>query len=901
MKQKKIIIILGIAVAVLCFFVIVLFALLLAADTEVSSDEIEDYNYMSENYAHFTGSIIEKVPIEELNILVPGVDYEPKNIAAAFDKFYSADDDGSDMSGGITHVVRNEQNAGLVARRKTVARGPDAWVGLGDTITRYIDKQDAGQISEDLYEALSKPQIWVRTGDAVVEYIDSKIAENGELPDPDDVIAVITEGISVFVEDENIAEEMSTLDEIITDFVEEQFGDIETEVWEEYTESFFDNTWNDYRDKPVPENIPQEYTPKDEDYGYIMAEDYPINYKTYGRQFYRETLDKAQQLAYDIVASSVQAGVFEVECFFGLDEDAMKTVLMALKMDFPEFFFLSGYAPVDIHVSGSVRCVAAGIDTSVEAIGIDTALKRVAAKADPVIAEAKKLEMQIDQVKFVVDHICSTTVYPKLDEQLKTPSGKSVFDLQTLWSCVIESETVCAGYADTFHYYMNRLGIPAAELVSKDHAWNLIQLDGDYYYMDVTWVDSGSNYHWFNFNEDLLSFQSKAENYIPGAHVRTKQSASLPAANGTKYYYENWFGSLEPPPQTLRAQWVPAAVSASVIINGYDVSSSLNVVKEGDVLYARGKAFVEAFADPGANGSPRWFNYKFDADTDEIYISDSADRSRLLTLIPYANYAIRYEDNKDAGHPDMSANVQKYEGEVYIPMLVFAKVLSETGSESEIIIDGKVYSFSPFVSNSEGAPDDPADSVALDNSTDMTVPGDPTDSETPDDSWSDPGHSETGNSGNSDSSGKDEPSGGSSSGSQKRWNIPEGWESAGLLDDWSKGPVSLGVEMEDTEVIENLAGTYVGYRRYSNVPFVFVFNQDNATGTCDEDDPEYPPCHFEFVILFDVQHPMFENMYNGLITGECTEAGHEENYEFVVVSPTVLYEPMYEAILYKVK
>jgi len=136
--------------------------------------------------------------------------------------------------------------------------------------------------------------------------------------------------------------------------------------------------------------------------------------------------------------------------------------------------------------------------------------------------------------------------------------------------------------------------------------------------------------------------------------------------------------------------------------------------------------------------------------------------------------------------------------------------------------------------------------------------------------------------------------------SQQFWDIPMKLESDALIEDWSEGPTSLWIPMEATEVVGGITGTYVGYYKYTRYQIVVVFNEDNVTGYWEQMDPAWPAHRFEFYFLFDRNHPMIDNTYNGMIFADCVEDGHSDHYEFVVVSPTVLYEPATEAIFYKV-
>ena len=59
---------------------------------------------------------------------------------------------------------------------------------------------------------------------------------------------------------------------------------------------------------------------------------------------------------------------------------------------------------------------------------------------------------------------------------------------------MIEGRAVCAGYAKSMQYLLNRMNIETF-YVSGDvfdegsHAWNIVEIDGDYYHVDATYGD----------------------------------------------------------------------------------------------------------------------------------------------------------------------------------------------------------------------------------------------------------------------------------------------------------------------------------------------------------------------------------------------------------------------------
>ena len=69
---------------------------------------------------------------------------------------------------------------------------------------------------------------------------------------------------------------------------------------------------------------------------------------------------------------------------------------------------------------------------------------------------------------------------------------------QNILSVFLYQSTVCQGYADAAWYLLDKLGISSTIITgtanNESHAWNLVHLDGAYYYMDVTW---GSDYKFF--------------------------------------------------------------------------------------------------------------------------------------------------------------------------------------------------------------------------------------------------------------------------------------------------------------------------------------------------------------------------------------------------------------------
>lgn len=63
------------------------------------------------------------------------------------------------------------------------------------------------------------------------------------------------------------------------------------------------------------------------------------------------------------------------------------------------------------------------------------------------------------------------------------------------YAFLVENSAVCAGYARAYQDLMLRAGIDCRYVVSEamDHAWNLVNIDGKWYHVDLTWDDPSPN------------------------------------------------------------------------------------------------------------------------------------------------------------------------------------------------------------------------------------------------------------------------------------------------------------------------------------------------------------------------------------------------------------------------
>lgn len=151
--------------------------------------------------------------------------------------------------------------------------------------------------------------------------------------------------------------------------------------------------------------------------------------------------------------------------------------------DHPEIFYVSGYNyTLQTSGDGTDSVIFSGAYTMDAA---EAALRRE--QIDLYVAECltgiSMEASEYEKVKYVYEYLITNTEY-----NLEAPQNQNVC------SVFIGKESVCQGYAKAMQYLLERLGVRCTLVIGtvdgEGHAWNLVQIGGEYYYVDATWGDA---------------------------------------------------------------------------------------------------------------------------------------------------------------------------------------------------------------------------------------------------------------------------------------------------------------------------------------------------------------------------------------------------------------------------
>ena len=208
-----------------------------------------------------------------------------------------------------------------------------------------------------------------------------------------------------------------------------------------------------------------------------------------GSRFAYESLDTQEQIWYQEIEQALGSMDATIKLSTdpleqGMDEQDIDKIFQCVLIDHPEIFYTTGYTYTKY--SRGERTV--GIDfagtyelTKEEAAERAEAIRSVTTEW---LAAMDASASEYDKVKTVYETIIFSTNY-----------DLNAADNQNIASVFLGGASVCQGYAKATQYLLNQLGVMCTLVqgtvdTGEAHAWNLVCVDGEYYYVDTTWGDA---------------------------------------------------------------------------------------------------------------------------------------------------------------------------------------------------------------------------------------------------------------------------------------------------------------------------------------------------------------------------------------------------------------------------
>lgn len=170
-----------------------------------------------------------------------------------------------------------------------------------------------------------------------------------------------------------------------------------------------------------------------------------------------------------------------------MDPEEVDKVYQAIMMDHPELFYTEGYTITEHTIAEQTEFYTFSGQYTYTKEEREHKQALIDEKVAEILSGIPEDASDYEKEKYVYDYVVLHTDY---DEEAP--------DNQNIISVFLNGASVCQGYAYATQYLLRELGIPCTTVTGHArnregnlvaHAWNLVKISGDYYFVDTTWGD----------------------------------------------------------------------------------------------------------------------------------------------------------------------------------------------------------------------------------------------------------------------------------------------------------------------------------------------------------------------------------------------------------------------------
>ena len=196
-------------------------------------------------------------------------------------------------------------------------------------------------------------------------------------------------------------------------------------------------------------------------------------------QYAYDTLEQDEKLVYNQIAEGTKNWEETITVSTN-DADKLEKAYQAFLSEHAEIFWIEGYGFTIYEVGGLKTDYVFTPKYSYTQKEVQQKQEKIDAYAAECLKGLASDASDYEKVTYIYEYIIKNTEY-----NLKAEES------QNICSVFIQRSSVCMGYAKAMQYLLHNIGIPCIVVSGTadgvSHAWNLVQMDGDYYYVDATW------------------------------------------------------------------------------------------------------------------------------------------------------------------------------------------------------------------------------------------------------------------------------------------------------------------------------------------------------------------------------------------------------------------------------
>lgn len=166
-----------------------------------------------------------------------------------------------------------------------------------------------------------------------------------------------------------------------------------------------------------------------------------------------------------------------------VDKSVLDIVFACVMNDHPELFYVEGYQYTEYSIGGVTTGITFSGTYSMTSAEARETMLMIEQRLAECFSQVPLNEDEYSTVKFLYEWLINHTEY-----------DKTVENNQNICSVFLEGRSVCQGYAKAMQYMLQEAGIQCLLVTGftngERHGWNLVRVNGEYYYLDPTWGDA---------------------------------------------------------------------------------------------------------------------------------------------------------------------------------------------------------------------------------------------------------------------------------------------------------------------------------------------------------------------------------------------------------------------------